>query len=230
MEQSYRILLVDDENDILEFVSYNLQKEGFTVYTASNGSAAIQLAEEVMPHLILLDVMMPEMDGIETCQVIRSNPKLNNILVAFLTARGEDYSQIAGFDAGGDDYISKPIKPKVLVSRIKALLKRADSSRSEEVASDAQECVAGIKMDRERFVVVKEGEDLVLPKKEFELLALLHSKPNKVFTREEIFSSIWGDNIIVGDRTIDVHIRKLREKIGDDYIKTIKGVGYKFVD
>ena len=230
MEQSYRILLVDDENDILEFVSYNLQKEGFTVYTASNGNAAIQLAEEVMPHLILLDVMMPEMDGIETCQVIRSNPKLNNILVAFLTARGEDYSQIAGFDAGGDDYISKPIKPKVLVSRIKALLKRADSSRSEEVASDAQECVAGIKMDRERFLVVKEGEDLVLPKKEFELLALLHSKPNKVFTREEIFSSIWGDNIIVGDRTIDVHIRKLREKIGDDYIKTIKGVGYKFVD
>ena len=230
MEQSYRILLVDDENDILEFVSYNLQKEGFKVYTASNGASAIKLAEEVMPHLILLDVMMPEMDGIETCQVIRSNPKFNNILVAFLTARGEDYSQIAGFDAGGDDYISKPIKPKVLVSRIKALLKRTDSSRSEDVVYDAQECVAGIKMDRERFVVVKEGEDLVLPKKEFELLALLHSKPNKVFTREEIFSSIWGDNIIVGDRTIDVHIRKLREKIGDDYIKTIKGVGYKFVD
>ena len=158
------------------------------------------------------------------------NPKLKNILVAFLTARGEDYSQIAGFDAGGDDYISKPIKPKVLVSRIKALLKRHDFARNEESATDSNESVAGIIMDRERFLVVKDGVDLVLPKKEFELLALLHSKPNKVFTREEIFSAIWGDNIIVGDRTIDVHIRKLREKIGDDYIKTIKGVGYKFVD
>ncbi|SDC66051.1 response regulator transcription factor [Williamwhitmania taraxaci] len=230
MEQSFRILLVDDENDILEFVTYNLQKEGFQVYTASNGAAAVKLAEEVMPHLILLDVMMPEMDGIETCQVIRSNPKLKNILVAFLTARGEDYSQIAGFDAGGDDYISKPIKPKVLVSRIKALLKRHDFLRNEESATNSNENVAGIVMDRERFLVVKNGEDLVLPKKEFELLALLHSKPNKVFTRDEIFSSIWGDNIIVGDRTIDVHIRKLREKIGDDFIKTIKGVGYKFVD
>jgi len=230
MEQSFRILLVDDENDILEFVTYNLQKEGFTVFTASNGAAAIRLAEEVMPHLILLDVMMPEMDGIETCQVIRSNPKLKNILVAFLTARSEDYSQIAGFDAGGDDYISKPIKPKVLVSRIKALLKRHDFARNEVSATDPNESVAGIIMDRERFLVVKDGVDLVLPKKEFELLALLHSKPNKVFTREEIFSAIWGDNIIVGDRTIDVHIRKLREKIGDDYIKTIKGVGYKFVD
>ena len=229
MEQPFRILLVDDENDILEFVTYNLQKEGFLVYTASNGAEAVRLAEEVMPHLILLDVMMPEMDGIETCQVIRLNPKLKNILVAFLTARGEDYSQIAGFDAGGDDYISKPIKPKVLVSRIKALLKRHDFIRN-TIDDSTQERVGGIYMDRERFLVVKDGEDLVLPKKEFELLALLHSKPNKVFTREEIFSSIWGDNIIVGDRTIDVHIRKLREKIGDDFIKTIKGVGYKFVD
>ena len=230
MDKLFRILLVDDENDILEFVTYNLQKEGFKVYTANNGTEAVRLAEEVMPHLILLDVMMPEMDGIETCQVIRSNPKLKNILVAFLTARGEDYSQIAGFDAGGDDYISKPIKPKVLVSRIKALLKRHDFIRNTIDDSNAQESVGGIFMDRDRFLVVKDGEDLVLPKKEFELLALLHSKPNKVFTREEIFSSIWGDNIIVGDRTIDVHIRKLREKIGDDFIKTIKGVGYKFVD
>lgn len=229
MEQPIRILLVDDENDILEFVSYNLQKEGFKVYTASNGATAIKLAEEVMPHLILLDVMMPEMDGIETCQVIRSKAKLKDVLIAFLTARGEDYSQIAGFEAGGDDYIAKPIKPKVLVSRIKALLKRYGSSIPDHVLLDS-ESVAGIVMDRERFLVVKEGEDLVLPKKEFELLALLHSKPNKVFTREEIFSAIWGDNIIVGDRTIDVHIRKLREKIGEDYIKTIKGVGYKFVD
>jgi two-component system alkaline phosphatase synthesis response regulator PhoP len=230
MEQPFRILLVDDENDILEFVSYNLQKEGFKVYTASNGAAAIKLAEDVMPHLILLDVMMPEMDGIETCQVIRSNPKMSNTLIAFLTARGEDYSQIAGFDAGGDDYIAKPIKPKVLVSRIKALLKRQGSSGAFDTSTSLSEDVAGIRMDRERFLVVKAGEDLVLPKKEFELLALLHSKPNKVFTRDEIFSAIWGDNIIVGDRTIDVHIRKLREKIGDDYIKTIKGVGYKFVD
>ena len=230
MEQPFRILLVDDENDILEFVSYNLQKEGFKVYTASNGAAAIKLAEDVMPHLIFLDVMMPEMDGIETCQVIRSNPKMSNTLIAFLTARGEDYSQIAGFDAGGDDYIAKPIKPKVLVSRIKALLKRQGSVGTVEVSTSLSEDVAGIRMDRERFLVVKAGEDLVLPKKEFELLALLHSKPNKVFTRDEIFSAIWGDNIIVGDRTIDVHIRKLREKIGDDYIKTIKGVGYKFVD
>ncbi len=230
MEHSFRILLVDDENDILEFVSYNLQKEGFKVYTASNGAAAIKLAEDVMPHLILLDVMMPEMDGIETCQVIRSNPKMSNTLIAFLTARGEDYSQIAGFDAGGDDYIAKPIKPKVLVSRIKALLKRQGSAGAFDTSTSLLEDVAGIRMDRERFLVVKAGEDLVLPKKEFELLALLHSKPNKVFTRDEIFSAIWGDNIIVGDRTIDVHIRKLREKIGDDYIKTIKGVGYKFVD
>lgn len=230
MEQIYKILLVDDENDILEFVGYNLRKEGFEVYTASNGMEAVRLAEDVMPHLILLDVMMPEMDGIETCEVIRHNPKLKNILVAFLTARGEDYSQIAGFEAGGDDYIAKPIKPKVLVSRIKALLKRFDSAITEAKGGDQLINVAGIVIDKERFMVVKEGEDLVLPKKEFELLALLHSKPNKVFTREEIFSSIWGDNIIVGDRTIDVHIRKLREKIGEDYIKTIKGVGYKFVD
>lgn len=230
MEQVYKILLVDDENDILEFVGYNLRKEGFDVYTASNGMEAIRLAEEVMPHLILLDVMMPEMDGIETCEVIRHNPKLKNIFVAFLTARGEDYSQIAGFEAGGDDYIAKPIKPKVLVSRIKAMLKRLDSNIVDTGGESQLINIAGIVIDKERYMVVKEGEDLVLPKKEFELLALLHSKPNKVFTREEIFSSIWGDNIIVGDRTIDVHIRKLREKIGDDYIKTIKGVGYKFVD
>lgn len=230
MEQVYKILLVDDENDILEFVGYNLRKEGFDVYTASNGMEAIRLAEEVMPHLILLDVMMPEMDGIETCEVIRNNPKLKNIFVAFLTARGEDYSQIAGFEAGGDDYIAKPIKPKVLVSRIKAMLKRLDSNIVDSKGDNTLLDIAGIVIDKERYMVVKQGEDLVLPKKEFELLALLHSKPNKVFTREEIFSSIWGDNIIVGDRTIDVHIRKLREKIGDDYIKTIKGVGYKFVD
>ena len=227
---SYKILLVDDEPDIVEFVSYNLKKEGFVVSTASNGRDAIRLAEEIRPHLILLDVMMPEMDGIETCEQIRSNDRLKDTLVAFLTARGEDYSQIAGFDAGGDDYITKPIRPKVLISRIKALLKRlgtiAESNDVEEQITSG----TGIIIDKEKYLVYKDGEELVLPKKEFELLALLYSRPQKVFTRDEIFSSVWGDNIIVGDRTIDVHIRKLREKIGEDHIKTIKGVGYKYVE
>lgn len=226
--KNYRILLVDDEPDILEFVSYNLRKEDFQVFTASNGRDAIKMAEELHPHLILLDVMMPAMDGVETCEEIRRHSTLKDTLVAFLTARGEDYSQIAGFDAGGDDYITKPIKPKVLVSRVKALLKRVDLKIVEDVAVDPSE--KGILIDRERYVVMKEGVEISLPKKEFELLALLYSRPQKVFTRDEIFSSVWGDNIIVGDRTIDVHIRKLREKIGDDFIRTVKGVGYKFMD
>lgn len=223
----HKILLVDDENDILEFVGYNLKKEGYEVFTASNGKDAISLALEVRPQLIILDVMMPEMDGIETCEEMRKIPELSTAIIAFLTARGEDYSQIAGFDAGADDYISKPVKPKVLVSRVRALLRRAEHTGSSTtvIASDA-----AIVIDKSRYIVIKEGVEMELPKKEFELLALLYSKPQKVFTREEIFNSIWGDNVIVGDRTIDVHIRKLREKIGDDYIKTIKGVGYKFVD
>ncbi len=224
----YTILLVDDEPDILEFIGYNLRKEGFRVYTANNGKQAITMAEEIHPHLILLDVMMPEMDGIETCEELRKHNTLSNTLIAFLTARGEDYSQIAGFDAGGDDYITKPIKPKVLISRVKALLKRVDFGISKD--TEGAEVAAGIQIDRERFVVVNNGEEITLPKKEFELLALLYSRPQKVFTRDEIFSSVWGDNIIVGDRTIDVHIRKLREKIGENYIKTVKGVGYKFID
>ena len=224
----YTILLVDDEPDILEFIGYNLRKEGFQVYTANNGKQAITMAEEIHPHLILLDVMMPEMDGIETCEELRKHTTLSNTLIAFLTARGEDYSQIAGFDAGGDDYITKPIKPKVLISRVKALLKRVDFVISKD--TEGAEVAAGIQIDRERFVVVNNGEEITLPKKEFELLALLYSRPQKVFTRDEIFSSVWGDNIIVGDRTIDVHIRKLREKIGENYIKTVKGVGYKFID
>ena len=219
---SYRILLVDDEPDILEFISYNLNKEGYTVYTASNGREAVQKALEVIPHVNLLDVMMPEMDGIETCQEIRTHPELAATMIAFLTARSEDYSQIAGFDAGADDYITKPIRVKVLVSRIKALLKRVEGTQSAPGRA--------LQMDRERYLVVKEGQQIVLPRKEFNLLALLYSKPQKVFTREEIFSSVWGSDVVVGDRTIDVHIRKLREKIGDDHIVTVKGVGYKYED
>ncbi len=229
--KDFKILLVDDEPDILEFLSYNVNKEGFEVFTAENGKEAIEKAKKITPHLILLDVMMPEMDGIETCEALRQDKNLKNTIIAFLTARGEDYSQIAGFDAGGDDYITKPVKPKVLISRIKALLKRFKSTAGEE--RSGEELIikqSNLVIDKERYIVIKEGEELILPKKEFELLVLLISKPDRVFTRDEIFSSVWGDNIIVGDRTIDVHIRKLREKIGDKHIKTIKGVGYKFVD
>lgn len=230
--ENYKILLVDDEPDILEFLGYNLKKEGFTVYTAQNGHDAIKLALETLPHLIILDVMMPGMDGIETCEEIKKQPVLKDALVAFLTARGEDYSQIAGFEAGADDYITKPIKPKVLVSRARALLKRyrTETAESQQTPDSGILTFGSLIIDRERYVVTVAGQEMVLPKKEFELLMLLASKPDKVFTRDEIYTSIWGDNIIVGDRTIDVHIRKLREKIGQDHIKTIKGVGYKFVD
>ncbi len=224
----YKILLVDDEKDILEFLGYNLEKEGFQVFKANNGNEAISIAKSVDPHLILLDVMMPRMDGIETCEEIRRIPGLNNVLIAFLTARGEDYSQIAGFEAGGDDYITKPIKPKLLTSRVKALLKRYKKTARELKEVPIPEDLQDIKIDKERYLVMLKEKELFLPKKEFELLNLLISKPEKVFTREEIFHNVWGDNIIVGDRTIDVHIRKLREKLGKDYIKTVKGVGYKF--
>lgn len=225
----YKILIVDDEPDILEFINYNLKREGFKVYQASSGREAISTAVRQIPDLILLDIMLPEMDGIETCEEIRKIPSLFHTTIAFLTARGEDYSQIAGFEAGGDDYITKPIKPKVLISRIKALLKRSHAAIPDN--KDKKGNISkDIYMDRERFIVVKKGEDLELPKKEFELLNLLISKPGKVFTREEIFRTVWGDKIIVGDRTIDVHIRKLREKIGEDLIQTVKGVGYKFIN
>lgn len=220
---SNRILLVDDEEDILEFISYNLKKEGFNVKTASNGKEAINVAKSFNPELILLDVMMPEMDGMETCVELRRLDNLKNTFITFLTARGEDYSQIAGFDAGADDYIIKPVKPRVLVSRIKAMLRR--SATQEETITNE---VGGLRIDRDRYVVVKDDVELTLPKKEFELLALLISSPGKVFNREKILASVWGEEVVVGDRTIDVHIRKLREKIGDRYIKTIKGVGYKF--
>ena len=223
---NFKILLVDDEPDILEFLSYNINKEGYEVYTAQNGIEAIEEAKKVNPHLILLDVMMPEMDGIETCEVLRQDKNFQNTIIAFLTARGEDYSQIAGFDAGGDDYITKPVKPKVLISRIKALLKRFKSN--DEVIDNDVIRQSDLIIDKEKYVVIKNNTELILPKKEFELLVLLISKPERVFTRNDIFSAVWGDDIIVGERTIDVHIRKLREKIGDDHIKTIKGVGYKF--
>lgn len=218
-----KILLVDDEPDILEFIKYNLEKEGYTVYTAENGKKAIELGARVVPHLILLDVMMPEMDGIETCREMRSMPEFKNTLIAFLTARNEDYSQIAGFDVGADDYITKPIKPRVLISRIKALLRRFTAESVEDNVK-----LGDIEIDTEKFLVYKNGEEHNLPKKEFELLSLLASKPGKVFSRKEILNKIWGNDIIVGDRTIDVHIRKLREKLGDNYFKTIKGIGYKF--
>ena len=207
----------------MEFISYNLIKEGFIVKTASNGREAVELAKSFNPELILLDVMMPEMDGMETCVELRKLDNLKNTFITFLTARGEDYSQIAGFDAGADDYIIKPVKPRVLVSRIKAMLRRS-ATQEEQVADE----IGGLRIDRERYLVIQNGEELTLPKKEFELLSLLISSPGKVFNREKILASVWGEEVVVGDRTIDVHIRKLREKIGDNLIKTIKGVGYKF--
>jgi two-component system alkaline phosphatase synthesis response regulator PhoP len=226
MEKSkIKILLVDDEPDILDFVGYNLKAEGYKVHTASSGRSGVSKAREVKPDLILLDVMMPEMDGIEACDHIRRLPGLEHTIIAFLTARGEDYSQVAGFEAGADDYITKPVKPKVLMSRIKALLRRRPAPEQEVPGKIEFEDLI---IDPERYHVELQGSVIELPRKEFELLSLLASKPGKVFTREEIMDRIWGTVVIVGGRTIDVHIRKLREKIGDDRIKTVKGVGYKF--
>jgi two-component system alkaline phosphatase synthesis response regulator PhoP len=218
----YKILLVDDEEDIIEFLSYNLQKEGFQVSAAYNGKQAIEKAKEEIPHLIIMDVMMPEMDGITAVTEIRKNPELDDTLIIFLTARAEDYSQIAGLEAGADDYISKPIKPKVLISKLIALLRRSVKKDETNIIR-----VNDLVIDQEQFVVFKDEQQIILPKKEFNLLKLLASAPNKVFTREEIFSKVWGDDVIVGDRTIDVHVRKIREKTGVDYIRTVKGIGYK---
>ncbi|HOI86723.1 MAG TPA: response regulator transcription factor [Lentimicrobium sp.] len=220
-----KILLADDEADVLEFLSYNLKREGYRVFRAKNGKEALKTAREEKPHLIILDVMMPEMDGIETCREIRQIPGLSDSIVVFLTARGEDYSQIAGFEAGADDYIAKPIKPKVLTSRVKALLRRYRANKRE---SEQTLTLPDLIIDREKYVIIKGGKEISLPKKEFELLVLLTSRPNKVFSRDEIFSSVWGNDVIVGDRTIDVHVRKIREKIGISNIRTIKGVGYKY--
>ena len=220
-----KILIVDDEADILEIVGYNLKKEGFEVFTAANGKRAIEIAIEEKPSLIILDVMMPEMDGMETCYQMRNIPALKDTLITFLSARGEDYSQIAGFDAGADDYITKPVKPRVLISKVKAILRRK-SGGSETVLEDI--VAGGISIDRERYLIKQDGKEINLPKKEFELLNYLASKPGRVFLRNEILNQIWGSEVIVGDRTIDVHIRKIREKIGDSYIQTIKGVGYKY--
>lgn len=225
-EKIFKILVVDDEPDILEFLSYNLEKEGFQVETAENGKQALEKAKKNHPDIVLLDVMMPEMDGIETCRTMREMPQFEHTIIAFLTARTEDYSQIAGFETGADDYISKPIKPRVLVSRLRALLRRYEAKESKSSFLD----VGNIQIDRERYLIIFNGKEMAVPRKEFELLYLLASKPGKVFKRDEILNEIWGRDIIVGDRTIDVHIRKLREKLGEDLIKTVKGIGYKFED
>src|SRR5690554_1700941 len=219
-DNKFKILLVDDEIDILEFLSYNLEKEGYIVYTGKNGIEALQLAERHQPHLVLLDVMMPEMDGIAACEEIRKIPALKNTIIAFLTARGEDYSQIAGFEAGADDYITKPVRPKVLISRVKALLKRSGESSApvQYAESPGMVAIGNLVIDKERYLIRINDNDMVLPRKEFELLSLLVSKSGKVFTREEIYATVWGENVVVGDRTIDVHIRKLREKIGNEHI------------
>lgn len=219
------ILLVDDEPDILELLEYHLEKEGYQVYKSTNGRDALQQIRQVKPHLVILDVMMPDMDGIETCREIRAMKDMDDVLIAFLTARGEDYSHEAGLEAGADDYIVKPIKPRVFLSRVKALLRR---SRASGVGEDTVLDFGELKINKERYTITYQGKEIELPKKEYELLSLLASKPGKVYRRDEILRAIWGDEVVVGDRTIDVHIRKIREKLDDKFIRTIKGVGYKF--
>jgi two-component system alkaline phosphatase synthesis response regulator PhoP len=224
-KNEHTVLIVDDEHDILDFLSYTLEKEGYKVFTADNGKEGIKLAKDISPDLIILDVMMPNIDGIEACQMIRNDHQIDQPLIAFLTSRSEDYSQIAGLEAGADDYISKPIKPRVFAAKVKSLLKRKNTAIS---SSTGESEYQGILLDRNKYLVEKDGERLAFPKKEFELLSLLMSKPGNVFSREIILNTVWGDDVVVGDRTIDVHVRKLREKLGNEYIKTIKGVGYKF--
>ena len=231
MKKKYKILIADDDLDIQEFISYNLKKEGYLVDSALNGEQAIYKAQNSKPDLILLDIMMPGIDGIEVCQRLRENKSLNDVLIVFLTARSEDYSQIAGFDAGADDYITKPIKPKLIVKKIESLLRRSKQNlaSNKEIEDIEQVLTFGhLIIYPDKYFIKLNNKEVFLPKKEFNLLLLLSSKPGKVFTRESIYSFIWGDNIIVGDRTIDVHIRKIREKIGNNFITTIKGVGYKF--
>lgn len=220
-----KILIVDDEPDILELIEYNLKKEGYHVITASNGQQAVSEARKHLPDLIILDIMMPKMDGIEACRIMRGMPEFKNTFMVFLTARSEEYSEIAGFNVGADDYIAKPIKPRALVSRINAILRR--NVQNEEVVENKVE-IGDLIIDREAFLVYQNGKKVVLAKKEFELLYLLASKPGKVYTREVILKNIWEDSVVVTNRTIDVHIRKLREKLGENYVSTVKGVGYKF--
>ena len=222
--KGHTILLVDDETDILDFLSYNIRKEGYKVFTATNGEDGVKLTQQLSPSLIILDVMMPKMDGIEACQIIRKDLNISQPIIAFLTSRAEDYAQIAGFEAGADDYISKPVRPRLLMAKIESLLKRLNN----KVIDTEKSVQPSLLIDREKFMVVCEGKSLILPKKEFELLELLASRPGKVYNREQILAIVWGNETIVGERTIDVHIRKLREKLGDDYIRTVKGVGYTF--
>jgi two-component system alkaline phosphatase synthesis response regulator PhoP len=226
-KKDIKILLVDDEPDILEIVGYNLSAEGYQVIKGENGLEAVELAKKHKPQLIILDVMMPKMDGIEACERIRELPELSETVITFLTARGEDYSQVAGFDAGADDYISKPITPKVLISKVKSLLRRFKQS---ENTADSIVKIGDLVIYKEEYKITLKGKEITLPRKEFELLSLLATKPGKVFKRDEILDRVWGHEVVVGGRTIDVHIRKLREKIGDKSFKTVKGVGYKFVD
>jgi two-component system alkaline phosphatase synthesis response regulator PhoP len=226
---NYKILVIDDEPDILEFISYNLKKEGFNVEVADNGIHGLEAVEKSPPDLILLDIMMPEMDGVEFCRRLRSQKKHDKIIIAFLSARNEDFTQIAALDTGGDDFINKPIRPQVLLSRIKALLRRSASDTDTQRGEVIEFGKSGeFIIDKEKVSVIIHEKNLDLAKKEFELLYLLASKPGRVFTRDEIFTKIWGSEVIVGNRTIDVHVRKVREKIGEDYIKTVKGIGYKF--
>jgi two-component system alkaline phosphatase synthesis response regulator PhoP len=220
-----KILIVDDEPDILELIEYNLKKEGYQVFLARNGQEAVAEAKRTLPDLIVLDIMMPKMDGIEACRIMRTMPEFKNTFMVFLTARSEEYSEIAGFNVGADDYIAKPIKPRALVSRINAILRR--NAPAEDVTENKLE-IGDLVIDREAYLVFQKGEKVVLAKKEFELLYLLASKPGKVYTREVILKNIWEDSVVVTNRTIDVHIRKLREKLGDDVVATVKGVGYKF--
>lgn len=221
-----KILCVDDEPDILEILKYNLSNVGYDIYLANDGLSAIKKAKEIIPNLIIMDIMMPKMDGIQACENLRANEKFNDTIIMFLTARGEDFSHVAAYEAGADDYVTKPVKPKILISKVKGLLRRFKKVTDNDIAIIE---LKDIVIDKEKYKVYISGNNLDLPRKEFELLYLLASKPDKVFKREKIMENVWGGEVVVGDRTIDVHIRKLREKLGDKYIKTIKGVGYKFV-
>ena len=221
-----KILCVDDEPDILEILKYNLSNEGYDIYLANDGLSAIKKAKEIIPNLIIMDIMMPKMDGIQACENLRANEKFNDTIIMFLTARGEDFSHLAAYEAGADDYVTKPVKPKILISKVKGLLRRFKKVNDNDINIIE---LKDIIIDKEKYKVNMSGNTLNLPRKEFELLYLLASKPDKVFKREKIMENVWGGEVVVGDRTIDVHIRKLREKLGDKYIKTIKGVGYKFV-